>query len=312
MINSLGKISIIGAGNVGTSLAQRLAEKGHGGIVLLDIIEGLPQGKALDILQSAPILNFHSRLIGTNDYRDTAGSDVVIVTSGAGRKPGMTRGELLKTNMAIVSEVTRNIVAHSPDGIIIMVTNPVDAMTYLALRESRLLRGRVLGLSGVLDSARLSGFIAAELNVPASGVSAFVLGEHGQNMVVIPRLATVKGTPLTEILPQETINRLVGRTINGGAEIVSLLRTGSAFYAPSAAAARIVEAIVLDKKEVLPCAAYLKGEYGIKDAVIGVPVKLGKSGIEEIIELELNNEEKKALQGSAEAMKQLVETMGLG
>ena len=308
----LKKISIIGAGNVGSSLAQRLAEKGYDDVVLLDKIEGLPQGKALDILQSAPILDFSGCLTGTNNYRDTAGSDVVVITSGAGRKPGMSRDELLKMNMASVSEVTRNVVSHSPDSIVIVVTNPVDAMTYLALRESRLPRGRVLGLSSVLDSSRLSSFIAAELNVLASEVSALVLGEHGRNMVVIPRLATVKGRPLTEILPQETIRRLVERTINGGAEIVGLLKSGSAFYAPSAAAARMVEAIALDKQEIMPCAAYLEGEYGIKDTVISVPVKLGKSGIEQIIELELTGDEKKALTDSAEAVRKLIDTMKLG
>ena len=308
----LKKISIIGAGNVGSSLAQRLAEKGYDDVVLLDKIEGLPQGKALDILQSAPILDFSGCLTGTNNYRDTDGSDVVVITSGAGRKPGMSRDELLTMNMASVSEVTRNVVSHSPDSIVIVVTNPVDAMTYLALRESRLPRGRVLGLSSVLDSSRLSSFIAAELNVLASEVSALVLGEHGRNMVVIPRLATVKGRPLTEILPQEAIKRLVERTINGGAEIVGLLKSGSAFYAPSAAAARMVEAIALDKQEIMPCAAYLEGEYGIKDTVISVPVKLGKSGIEQIIELELAGDEKKALTDSAEAVRKLIDTMKLG
>ena len=278
---------------------------------MLDIIEGLPQGKALDILQSASILGFNSCLTGTNNYRDTANSEVVVITSGAGRKPGMSRDELLKTNVTIISEVTRNVVDHSPDGIIIMVTNPVDAMTYLALKVSGFPRSRVLGLSGVLDSARLSGFIASETGAPASEVSALVLGEHGQNMVIIPRLATVKGRPLTEILPQEAINRLVERTINGGAEIVGLLKTGSAFYTPSAAAACMVEAIVLDKKEIMPCAAYLQGEYGIKDTVIGVPVKLGKNGIEQIIELALTDDEKKALQSSAEVGRGLIDSMRL-
>lgn len=278
---------------------------------MLDIIEDLPQGKALDILQSASILGFNSCLTGTNNYRDTANSEVVVITSGAGRKPGMSRDELLKTNVTIISEVTRNVVDHSPDGIIIMVTNPVDAMTYLALKVSGFPRSRVLGLSGVLDSARLSGFIASETGAPASEVSALVLGEHGQNMVIIPRLATVKGRPLTEILPQEAINRLVERTINGGAEIVGLLRTGSAFYAPSAAAACMVEAIVLDKKKIMPCAAYLQGEYGIKDTVIGVPVKLGKNGIEQIIELALTDDEEKAIQSSAEAVRGLIDSMRL-
>ena len=278
---------------------------------MLDIIEGLPQGKALDILQSASILGFNSCLTGTNNYRDTANSEVVVITSGAGRKPGMSRDELLKTNVTIISEVTRNVVDHSPDGIIIMVTNPVDAMTYLALKVSGFPRSRVLGLSGVLDSARLSGFIASETGAPASEVSALVLGEHGQNMVIILRLTTVKGRPLTEILPQEAINRLVERTINGGAEIVGLLKTGSAFYTPSAAAACMVEAIVLDKKKIMPCAAYLQGEYGIKDTVIGVPVKLGKNGIEQIIELALTDDEKKALQSSAEVGRGLIDSMRL-
>jgi malate dehydrogenase len=305
------KVSVIGAGNVGASLAQRLVEKGYADIVLLDIIEGLPQGKALDILESAPIIGFSSSIIGINNYQDTADSDVVVITSGAGRKPGMTRDELLKTNVKIVSEVTKNVARYSPDCTIIMVTNPVDAMTYLALRVSRFAPNRVVGLSGVLDSARLSSFIANELKAPVTEVSSYVLGEHGQNMLVIPRLATVKGKPITELLPQDTIKRLVERTLNGGAEIVSLLKAGSAFHAPSAAAASMVEAIILDKKEILPCAAYLQGEYGISDVVIGVLVKLGKNGIEQIMELELTEEERKALANSAEAVRKLTKTMAL-
>ena len=282
-------------------------EKGYADIVLLDIIEGLPQGKALDILESAPILGFNSSITGTNDYKDTANSDVVVITSGITRKPGMTRDELLKTNAKIVTEVTQNVARHSPDCTIIIVTNPVDAMTYLALQVSGFSKNRFMGLSGVLDSARLSSFIAAELKVPVSEVSSLVLGEHGQSMVVIPRLATVKGKPITELLSRETIERLVERTINGGAEIVSLLKTSSAFYAPAAAAARMVEAIITDKKEILPCAAYLQGEYGIKDVVIGVPVRLGRNGIEKIIELELTPEEKSALKSSAEAVRRLID-----
>ena len=305
------KVSVIGAGNVGASLAQRLAEMGYADVVLLDIVGGLPQGKALDILESAPILGFSSGIIGTNDYQDTAKSDVVVVTSGASRKPGMTRDELLEINVKIVSGVIQNVAGYSPDCVIIMVTNPVDAMTYLALKVSGFAPERVVGLSGVLDGARLSSFIAAELNVPPADVLSFVLGEHGQNMVVIPRLATVKGKPITELLPQGTINRLVERTVNGGAEIVGLLKTGSAFYAPSAAAARMVEAIILDKKEILPCAAYLQGEYGIKDIVIGVPVKLGRNGIEEIVEFELTSEEKAALANSAEAVSKLIGSIGI-
>jgi malate dehydrogenase len=241
------KISVIGAGNVGASLAQRLAEKGCADVVLLDIIKGLPQGKALDILQSSSVTGCDAGITGTNDYKDTTGSEVVVITSGTTRKPGMTRDELLKTNARIITEVTRNIVRYSPDCTIVMVTNPADAMTYLALKVSGFPPSRVVGLSGVLDSARLSSFITAELKVSVSEVSSIVLGEHGQNMVVIPRLATVKGKPITELLPRETIERLVEHTVNGGAEIVSLLKTGSAFYAPAAAAARMVEAIIMDK-----------------------------------------------------------------
>ena len=278
----------------------------------MDIIPGLPQGKALDILQSAPILNFDIQLTGTNSYQETADSEVVIITAGLFRKPGMTRDELLLANMKIVAEVISNVVNYSPECIIIMVTNPLDAMTHLAIKTSKFPRNRVIGLSGVLDAARFSSFIAAELKVSPTDVSACVLGAHGRNMVVIPRLTTVKGTPLTELLPQETIDKLVERTIEGGAEIVSLLKTGSAFYAPSAAVARMAEAIVLDKKEILPCAAYLQREYGIKGTVIGVPVKLGKSGIEQIIELELTPEEKQALANSAKAMRELIKTMKLG
>ena len=265
----------------------------------------------LDILQSAPILNLNCRLIGTNNFWDTADSDVVVITAGASRKPGMTRDELLLTNSKIVTEVAANVARFSPNSIIVMVTNPVDAMTYLALKVSRFPPNRVLGLSGVLDGARLASFVAAELGVPAAQVSACVLGEHGQHMVVIPRLSCVGGTPITKLLPRETIERLVDRTVKGGAEIVGLLKTGSAFYAPSAALIKMVEAIVLDKKEILPCAAYLQGEYGIKDTVIGVPVRLGKSGIEQVLELELTEEEKKTLATSAEAVKRVIERMKL-
>ena len=301
------KISIIGAGSVGATCAQRIAEKGYADVVLVDIIPGLPQGKALDMMESAPVLGFDSRVVGTNGYEETAGSDVVIVTSGLARKPGMTRDELLLANAKIITEVTRNVVKYSPDGIILVVTNPVDAMTYLALKTSGFPPGRVFGLSGVLDGTRLSSFIAAELKVSVADVFACVIGEHGKNMIIIPRLCTAGGTPITRLLPPETIDRLVARTVNGGAEIVDLLKTGSAFYAPSAAAARMAEAVILDKKQVLPCTVYLQGEYGLKDAVISVPVKLGKAGIEEIMELELTQEEKKALASSAGAVRELIE-----
>ena len=312
LISNPKKISIIGAGNVGATCAQRLAERGYADIVLVDIIEGLTQGKALDILESAPVLNFNSRLIGTNSYQETANSDVVIITSGIGRKPGMTRDELLLINTKIITEVTHSVASYSPDCIIIMVTNPVDAMTYLALRTTQFSRNRVFGLSGVLDSARFRTFIAAELNVSVADVSVCILGQHGKNMVVIPRLSTVNGTPVTKIMPPETINKLVRRTVKGGAEIVDLFKTGSAFYAPSAAVAQMADAVILDRKQILPCATYLEGEYGIKDTVISVPVKLGRNGIEQIVELELTAEEKAALANSAKAVQELVNTMKLG
>jgi len=304
------KISIIGAGNVGATSAHRIVEGGYADVVLLDIVEGLPQGKALDIQQSAPVINFKTTITGSNDYKDTAGSEVVIVTAGLFRKPGMTRDQLLAANAEIVSGVVKNVVKYSPDCIILMVSNPLDAMTYLAVKASQFPRKRVVGMSGVLDSARLSTFIASELKIPPEAISAWVLGAHGLNMVVIPRLSTVRGKPLTELLSQETIDKLVERTIHGGREIVDLLKMGSAFYAPSAGIAGMAESIVLDKKETLPCAALLDGEYGIKDSVIGVPLKLGRGGIEQIVEFELTAEEKKLLHGSAEGVKDLIKQMG--
>jgi malate dehydrogenase len=278
----------------------------------VDIVPGLAQGKALDISQSAPIVNFDTAVTGTNGYQETANSEVVIITAGFSRKPGMTRDELCLTNMKVISDVIHNVVSRSPDSVIIMVTNPVDAMTHLAIKKSRFPRNRVVGLSGVLDGGRLGSFIAAELKVSPASVSPCILGEHGKNMLVIPRLTMVKGKPITELLPQDTIDKLVQRTVMGGDEIVSLLKTGSAFYAPSAAAARMAEAIVLNKKETLLCAAHLDGEYGIRDTVIDVPAKLGKKGIEEIIELELTAEEKQALNNSAKAVQELIKTMKLG
>ena len=305
------KVSVIGAGNVGACCAQRIVERGYADIVLVDIIEGLPQGKALDMLESMPIFGCDRHIIGTNSYQETANSDVVVITSGVPRKPGMTREELLQVNMKIVTEVTQKVVKHSPNCIIIIVTNPLDAMAYLALRTSQFPKNRVVGMSGMLDTARLRSFIAAELNVSVEDVFACILGQHGEAMVVVPRLTTVCGMPITKLLPQETVDRLVERTKKAGAEIVGLLKTGSAFYAPSAGAAHMVEAILLDKKQILPCAAYLDGEYGIKDTVITVPVKLGKNGIEQIIELELTTEEKAALTSSAEAVQELVKMMKL-
>jgi len=305
------KVSVIGAGNVGATCAQRVVEAGYADVVLVDIIPGLPQGKSLDIRESAPVLGFDSDIIGTNGYEETADSDVVIITSGLARKAGMTRDELLLANMKIINDVTKNVVKYSPDCIIIMVTNPVNAMTYLALKTSGFPANRVLGMCGVLDTARLRSFIAAELNVSVTDVFAYVLGEHGKNMVVIPRLCTVGGTPVNKILSPEVVDRVIERTVNGGAEVVDLLKTGSAFYAPSASAVQMTEAIILDKKQILPCAAYLQGEYGLKDTVLSVPVKLGKSGIERVIELELSAEEKKALANSSEAVQELVKVMNL-
>jgi malate dehydrogenase len=305
------KISIIGAGNVGATSAHRIVERGYADVVLVDIVEGLPQGRALDILQSAPVINFKTAITGTNDYKDTTGSEVVIVTAGLFRKPGMTRDQLLAANAEIVSGVIKNVVKYSPECVIIMVSNPLDVMTYLAVKTSKFPRNRVVGMSGLLDSARLSTCIASELKAPPGDISAWVLGAHGQNMVVIPRLSTVRGKPLTELLPKETIDKLVERTIHGGREIVDLLKMGSAFYAPSAGIARMAESIVLDKKETLPCAALLDGEYGIKDSVIGVPLKLGRGGIEQIVELNLTAAEKQLLYDSAEGIKALIKQMGL-
>jgi len=307
----ISKVSVIGAGNVGATCAQRVIEKGYADVVLLDIIEGLPQGKALDLLESAPILKFDTQIIGTNRYEETANSDVAIITSGVARKPGMSRDELLQINMNIIRDVVSNVVRHSPDCVIIVATNPVDAMTYLALRTSKLAKNQVIGLSGVLDSARLRSFIAAELKVSVEDINACVMGQHGEAMVIIPRLSTVSGIPITKLLPEEKVNRLVARTRGAGAEIVGLLKTGSAFYAPSAALAQMAEAIILDKKQILPCVAYLDGEYGIKDTTIGIPVKLGKNGIEQIIELELTGEEKSALAGSAQVVQELIQAMKL-
>jgi malate dehydrogenase len=305
------KVTIIGAGNVGASCAQRIAEKGYADVVLLDIVEGLPQGKALDIQQSANIIGFNSKITGTNNYEATAKSDVVIITSGVARKPGMSRDDLLITNQKIVSEVTGNIVKYSPKCVIIIATNPVDAMVYLALHESKFPRRRVLGLSGVLDGSRLATFIAEEVKVSVEDISPCVIGEHGKSMVVIPRLTLVKGAPITLLLPADKIAKLVNRTMNGGAEIVELLKTGSAFYAPSAALAEMAEAMILDKKRVFNCAVRLDGEYGLKNTVLGTPVKLGKGGAELVGEIGLTPEEKTALMNSAKAVQELIGVMKL-
>jgi malate dehydrogenase len=305
------KVSIIGAGMVGGTCAQRIAERGYADVVLVDIIEGLPQGKSLDILESGPTVNFDSKVIGTNSYEETADSDVVVITSGVPRKPGMSRDDLVLTNMKIIQEVTPKVAQYSPNCIIIMVTNPLDAMVQLALHETKFPRTRLFGQSGILDAGRFRTFVAQELNVSVEDVFACVLGGHGATMVPIARLCTVAGIPLSELLSKEKIDSIIQRTVKSGGEIVSLLKTGSAFYAPAAAVAQMVDAITLDKKKILPCATYLEGEYGINGVVVGVPVKLGKNGIEQIIELKLTPEEDAALKKSANAVREVVSVMKL-
>ena len=303
------KITVIGAGNVGATCAQRLAERGYADIVLVDIIEGMPQGKALDILESGPVVGFDSSVVGSNTYEETAGSDIAVITSGVPRKPGMSRDDLVTTNMNIVKVVTEQLVKNSPDCIIIVVANPLDAMAQIALKVSGFPRNRVMGMSGVLDTARFRTFLAQELNVSVEDVAAYVLGGHGDTMIPLTRMATVGGVPVTEALSADTVDKIVERTVKGGGEIVALLKTGSAFYAPSAGVAQMVDSIILDKKQILPCAAYLEGEYGINGVFMGVPVKLGKNGIEEIIEIELTSEEKAALEKSADAVRELLDIM---
>jgi malate dehydrogenase len=303
------KITVVGAGNVGATCAQRLAERGYADIVLVDIIEGMPQGKALDILESGPVVGFDSNVIGTNSYADTAGSDIAIITSGVPRKPGMSRDDLVLTNMKIVKGVTEELVKASPNCIIIVVANPLDAMAQLAFKVSGFPRNRVIGMSGILDTARFRTFLAQELGVSVEDVAAYVLGGHGDTMIPLTRMATVGGVPVTEVLPEETISKIVERTVKGGGEIVALLKTGSAFYAPSAGVVQMVDAIILDKQNILPCAAYLDGEYGINGVFVGVPAKLGKNGIEQIIEIKLMPEEEAALKKSVDAVRELIEIM---
>jgi malate dehydrogenase len=299
------KITVVGAGNVGATCAQRLAERGYADVVLVDIIEGMPQGKALDLLESGPAVGFDSSVVGTNGYEETAGSDIAVMTSGVPRKPGMSRDDLVLTNMKIVQGVTEQLVAKSPGCMIIVVSNPLDAMAQLALKVSGFPRNRVMGMSGILDTARFRTFLAMELDVSVEDVAAYVLGGHGDTMIPLTRLATVGGIPITEVLPKDRIDKIVERTVKGGGEIVSLLKTGSAFYAPSAGVVQMVDSIVLDKKRILPCAAYLEGEYGIDGVFVGVPVKLGEDGIEKIIEIKLTAEEQEALKKSADAVREL-------
>lgn len=304
------KVTIVGAGNVGATAGQRIIDKELADVVLIDIIEGVPQGKALDLAESGPVEGYDCRVTGTNNYKDTADSDIVVITAGIPRKPGMSRDDLLKTNYDIVKGVTEQVVKNSPKCIIIVVSNPLDAMVQTAYRVSGFPKERVIGMAGVLDSARYRTFIAMELNVSVDNVHAFVLGGHGDTMVPLPRYSTVSGIPITELLPKETIDRLSDRARNGGAEIVGLLKT-SAWYAPSSAIVEMVDAILNDRKKILPCAAYLEGEYGISGLYVGVPVKLGSKGIEQVIEINLTLEERAALQKSAAAVKELVSIIGV-
>ena len=299
------KITVVGAGNVGGTVAQRLAEKNAYDVVLVDIVPGIPQGKALDITQAGPVCGYSTRVVGTNGYDETAGSSIAVITSGMPRKPGMSRDELLATNAKIVKTVVRELVSRSPNIILILVTNPLDAMVHVARQVSGLPKSRVLGMAGVLDTARLRSFVAEELNVPGTDVQAMVLGGHGDTMVPLVRQTTVAGKPITDRLSPERLAALIKRTQDGGAEIVGLLTTGSAFYAPSASAVDMVEAIMNDQKRVMPCAMFCEGEYGLKDVIVGVPVTLGRSGGESIVEYELTAEERTALQASADAVRDL-------
>ena len=303
------KITVVGAGKVGGTTAQRLAEKDAYDVVLVDIVEGVPQGKALDISQAGPVCGYSTRVVGTNRYDETAGSSVAVITSGIPRKPGMSRDELLATNAKIVKSVVTELVSHSPEIILILVTNPLDAMVHVARRVSGLPKSRIIGMAGVLDSARMRTFIAAELNVSGLEVQAMVLGGHGDTMVPLPRYTTVKGKPVSELMSKEKLDAIVKRTRDGGAEIIGLLKTGSAFYAPSASAVDMIEAIHKDQKRILPCAVLCDGEYGLNNVVVGVPVKIGRGGAEQIMEYELTVDEQAALEASANAVRELCATV---
>ena len=305
------KISIIGSGFVGATAAHWAAEKELGDIVLVDILEGIPQGKALDLFEASPVEGFEAKVVGSNGYDETKDSDIVIVTSGVPRKPGMSREDLLLTNKKIIESVVTQVIAKSPKAILIMVTNPLDTMTYLTFKCSGLPKERVIGMAGILDTARFKAFIAMELAVSVEDIQSLILGGHGDEMVPLPRYTTVSGIPLSQLLPREKIDRLVDRTRKGGGEIVNLLKTGSAFYAPSAAAIQMAEAILKDKKRILPCCVYLDGEYGLKDICFGVPVKLGARGVESVIQLELTEGEKALVTRSAEAVKKSIAELKL-
>ena len=305
------KVSVIGSGNVGATAARSIADKELADVVLLDILEGVPQGKGLDMLEACPVEGSDARVLGTNDYADTAGSDIVVITAGLARKPGMSRDDLLQKNYQIIKSVTEQVAAHSPDCIIVPVTNPLDAMSQVVYRASGFPRERVVGMAGVLDSARMRTFIAQALDVSVENTHAFVLGGHGDTMVPLPRYSTVAGVPITELLDAETIDAIVKRTAAGGAEIVKLLGTGSAYYAPGSAVVEMVEAMLKDKKKILPCAVFLQGEYGIHDLFVGVPVKLGARGLEQVIEIDLTDSEQAALAKSADAVRELVQVIGV-
>ncbi|HEX5506348.1 MAG TPA: malate dehydrogenase [Thermomicrobiales bacterium] len=303
-----GKVTVVGAGMVGATTAQYLAQKGYADVVLVDIIENLPQGKALDLMEAAPVVGYDAKVVGSNDYAATAGSDVVVITSGSPRKPGMSRDDLLRVNMNIVGSVTEQIVKHSPNCVIVVVTNPLDAMCHVALQRSGFPSARVIGQAGVLDSARVRTFIAMELDVSIEDVTAFVLGGHGDTMVPLPRYSTVAGIPITELLSKERIAAIAARTAGGGGEIVQLLGT-SAYYAPAASVVEMVDAIILDKNRVIPCSVLLQGQYGVDGLYVGVPVKLGAGGLKQVIEITLTPEEQAALQQSAGAVRELVAAM---
>jgi len=303
------KITVVGAGNVGATTAQRLAERDYADVVLVDIVEGMPQGKALDLNQAGPVVGYEPSITGSNSYDETSGSDIVVITSGLPRKPGMSRDDLLAANKKVVEQVTKEVSDRSPDSIIICVTNPLDAMCHVALEVSGFPRQRVIGMAGILDSARFRTFLAWELGVSARDVTGFVLGGHGDTMVPVVSYTNVAGVPVTQKIDAMRLEEIVQRTRDGGAEVVKLLKAGSAFYAPAAAVAEMVDSIVFDQKRVLPCAAYCDGEYGIDGLFVGVPVKLGREGVEEIVEIELSDEEMKDLQRSAGSVRELVDAM---
>ena len=303
------KVTVVGAGNVGATTAQRIYERGYADVVLVDVVEDMPQGKALDILESGPVIGTDAQIIGANDYAPTADSDVVVITAGIARRPGMSRDDLLLTNMRIVQSVTEEVVKYSPNCVIVVVSNPLDAMVQLAQKVSGFPKERVVGMAGILDTARFRTFLAQELAVSVTNVIAYVLGGHGDSMVPLIKATTVGGVPVSELIAADRLEEIIQRTRDGGAEIVALLKTGSAYYAPSAASAQMVESILLDRKEILPCAAMLDGEYGISGLYVGVPVKLGANGVEEIIEVELTESEGAALQASADAVQELVDVM---